>query len=136
MKYGEKYNVLKELREMLPIYIIGAAALLAGSTVYWLISGAFDFRHITGIIAGSALSVGYFYSLGHFTGAALRRKNGKKAAFTANMYYGMRYAALFAAYSLLLAFNLANVVTSIIPLFFPRIFYFISAVKSMKTDNQ
>lgn len=129
-KRNKRENItLTELKAMLPVFISGDIILVLAGIIYCFVSGSFDYRLFTGILAGNFASVGYFLSLGIGAENALLRKNNKKARFSANLSYGMRYVGLFLIYALLMVFGLVNIFTAVIPLFFPRIYYFLTLFK-------
>ncbi len=115
--------VLTELRKMLPTYLILNGILLLACGAYLIISESNDWRVFTGVLAGNIASTLNFLVLGLSADKSLSRKAEKKAQFTANMWYGLRFIGLFAFCVILLLFKAVNLITLVIPLFFPRIHY-------------
>ncbi len=123
-----------ELKEMLP-WIIGfnAAVLLAVIIIGFIFE--FDYRLYTGLLAGNILMAVNFIIIGITAGAVSRTRQFKRGQFLANMSYGARYIGIFVILALLLTFNLISPFTAVIPLFYPRLYYTIKALRG-KYDEE
>lgn len=131
----QKTNIpLEELRATVPAFIGGNLVLLAGCAIYGIFCG-FDWRMFTGIIAGNIISAANFYLMGRSVERTIKRRNAKKAQFHANASYAVRYLGMFAALAVLLALKVVLIVPAVVPLFFPRIYYFINALRHKPEDE-
>jgi len=118
-----------ELYAMRFTFIAGASLLTAAGLIYCFVSGIGDWRIFTGILFGSTVSAVNFYLLAYSIEKTLGRKKAESAKRVANIWYGARFIGMAAVFSFLFALDLANIFASLIPLFFPRIHYFITAIK-------
>ena len=121
-----------ELYAMRFTFLIGAGLLGLAGLIYCLITKAFDARIFTGIISGTVISGLNFYLLAYLAEKTLKRKSAAKAQRTAFFWYSARFLGLAGVYTLLFSLNLVNVFTALIPLFFPKIHYFMTIVLNNK----
>ena len=76
-----------------------------------------------------------FLLIGYTAEIIVKARNPKRGQFLANFSYGARYVGIFAILALLLTFELISPFTAVIPLFFPRIYYIIAALRG-KYDEE
>lgn len=121
---------LKEMRMQLIIYnLIIIAALITISIIF-----GFDYRLYTGLIAGNLLMLLNFIIIGITAGAVAQTRQFRKGQFLANFSYGARYIGIFVILALLLTFGLISPLTAVIPLFYPKLYYTVQAIRG-KYDN-
>ena len=66
----------------------------------------------------------------------IKAKNFKKGQFLGNFSYGIRYVGIFVILAALLTFELINPVTSLIPLFYIKIYYTFFYLRLNKEDEK
>jgi len=129
-----KNLAVDEFKEMIPLLILFNGILLAGIITISIISG-FDFRLYTGLAVGNALMTGNFLLIGVTAGAISRSRQFKRGQFLGNLSYGLRYIGIFVILAVLLTFDLISPFTAVLPLFFPRIYYTIAALRGKYDDE-
>lgn len=120
----KKNKAFAELRDMLPVYI-------AANVIVVCISAVFAFRGelrtavlmITGVLAGTCVSVLNMLGMGYTARLAVRQQAQKRAAFICNAGYGIRYASIALIFAALLILKAVNLLTLFVPLFVPKIYY-------------
>lgn len=121
-----KNQAADELREMLPWLLAFNVVLLASVTAIGF-GFSFDYRLYTGLLAGNVLMIANFLIIGITAGAITRTRQFKRGQFLANFSYGARYIGIFVILAALLTFDLISPFTAVIPLFFPKLYYTVSA---------
>ena len=129
-----KNQAAEELREMLPSLLLYNGLILLSVTAIGFVWG-FDFRLYTGLLAGNALMAANMLLIGVTAGAIIKTRQQKRGQFLANMSYGLRYIGIFVILALLLTFKLVSPFTAVIPMFYPRIYYTIAAMRG-KYDEE
>ena len=130
----QKNQAAAELRGMIPALIAFNIVMVVSITAIGFGVG-FDYRLYTGLIAGNALMIANFLLIGYTAEIIVKARNPKRGQFLANFSYGARYVGIFAILALLLTFELISPFTAVIPLFFPRIYYIIAALRG-KYDEE
>ncbi len=125
---------LGELKEMLPSIIAYNVIVILAVIIIGFFFG-FDYRMYTGLLAGNILMAANFIIIGITAGAVARSRQFRKGQFLANMSYGARYIGIFVILALLLTFGLISPFTAVVPLFYPKIYYTIKALRG-KYDEQ
>lgn len=123
-----------ELKEMLPSLLLYNLLVLLSVTAIAFAFG-FDWRLYTGLAAGNALMTANMLIIGITANAIVRTRQQKKGQFLANLSYGARYIGIFAILALLLTFELISPFTAVIPLFYPRIYYTVAALRGKYNDE-
>lgn len=123
-----KNQALEELREMLPSLLLYNGAMLLTITAACFAFG-FDWRLYTGLLAGNALFAGNFLLLGHTARSILRTRDARRGQSLGNISYGLRYVGMFAVLAFLLSFELISLFTAVVPLFYPKIYYTVQALR-------
>ncbi len=118
----------KEFFAIFPFYI-GCSVILAIVSIILIICNVGDFTLLTGIIAGTAVSMAGFIAMGKSAEGLVYVKDSKKAQMKANGNYAIRYILTFLVLGVLMYFRLVNPITTLIPLFVPKLAYFILAMK-------
>lgn len=123
-----------ELKKMLPSLLAYNVLLLVGITAAAFAVG-FDWRLYSGLLVGNALMAANFLLIGVTARSILTSRNQKKGQSLGNISYGLRYIGIFAVLALLLTFGLISPFTAVIPLFYPKIYYTLSALRK-GTDEE
>jgi hypothetical protein len=123
--------MLAELRGMIPTLIVCNLLAVIGCIIYGAVE-AHDFRCYTGLAIGNAATVANFCHLGFKAANIARIKDAGRARIYATGSFLLRYFGAFAVFGALVHFGAMNVVTALIPLFFPKIHYTIKAVLNKK----
>ena len=112
----------EELKAMLPY--IGAADALAAviAAIFCAVSG-FDWRLFSGLAVGNVLMLANFVLIGITVDKTVKCRDFRRARIMSSASYGLRYVGIFAVLAVLLTFDLISVVTAVIPLFYPKIYY-------------
>ena len=125
----------EELRAMLPFIAVTDGAVLLASVLFGVFAG-FDWRMFSGLAAGNLLMLANFVLIGYTVERTLRCRDFRRARSISSISYGLRYAGLFAALAGLLTINAINIVTALLPLFYPKIYYtFFYALTRGKDDG-
>jgi len=125
---------LEELRAMIPTFLLGDGLILIISGICGLAGMNADWRVISGLLAGNAVTALNFYLIGVTAGYVIRRRNPEKAKRFSGFSYGARYIGMFLIFGALIYFNLINPVTALAPLFYPKLHYTASAMISLKSS--
>ena len=127
----EKNNLpFRELYAMRLTFLIGVSALGLIGLIYSAFAKTIDFRIFTGIFFGAVISGVNFYLLAYSTEKTLKRKNAVKARASAGVWFGVRFLGMAGIYAILFAFDLVNIFTALLPLFFPKIHYTVTILKN------
>lgn len=129
-----KNMAVDELKEMLPTIIVFNVLIILSIVAIGFFSG-FDYRLYTGLITGNILMVVNFLIIGVTAGAIARTRQQKRGQFLGNFSYGARYIGIFIILAALLTFDLISPFTAVIPLFFPKLYYTISALRGKYKDE-
>lgn len=129
-----KNQAAEELRKMLPMILAADLIIAVSVTIIGFYSG-FDFRLYTGLVAGNLLMAANLLLIGVTAEAIVKTRQEKRGQFLANLSYGLRYIGIFVILALLLTFKLVSPFTAVIPLFYPRIYYTIAALRG-KYDEE
>ena len=129
-----KNQAAEELRKMLPMILAADLIIVVSVTIIGFYSG-FDFRLYTGLVAGNLLMAANLLLIGVTAEAIVKTRQEKRGQFLANLSYGLRYIGIFVILALLLTFKLVSPFTAVIPLFYPRIYYTIAALRG-KYDEE
>jgi hypothetical protein len=113
---------------MIPSVLICNGIVLLGVVIYSVFA-AFDWRFLTGLLVGNAATLANFYYLGVKTANIVRMKEVRRARVYATVGFFLRYFGAFAVFGALVHFGLVNMITLLIPLFFPKIHYTIKALR-------
>lgn len=126
-KLIKRYGIAaKELKALLPYYIIAFALICAVSAVL-CIFGIGGVTLFTGAAVGTAVSLLSFAALAISCQNAAHM-NEKSARLSMNGTYAVRYISIFIILGVLMYFRLINPLTAILPLFVPRIGYTLNAI--------
>ena len=134
MSFKINQYTAEELKAMLPLIVwadvsVAAAALTAG---FFLVS---YWRLFTGLVVGNVLMLSNFVLLGFTVDKAVKCRDFRRARSISGISYGLRYAGMFAVLAALLTLDVINLVTAIIPLLYPKIYYtFFYALKRGKDE--
>lgn len=132
---SKKSNIASdELKNMLPSLIVYNLLLIIGITMVGFGVG-FDWRLYTGLLVGNALMVGNFLLLGVTANSIVSSRNMKKGQSLGNISYGLRYIGIFAVLAVFLTYNLISPFTAVIPLFYPKIYYTLSALRKDSDED-
>jgi hypothetical protein len=126
---------LSEIKAMLAVILVCNAVVSAVCIALAFTNKDVSFRVytlFTGLACGNALMIANYLLIGYFADAVRRGSFGKsgvrRAKRTAGFSYAGRYAGMFLILALLLSNGLVNIVTAAIPLFYPKLYYTLSAV--------
>lgn len=122
--------MFEELKGMLPTVLICNGIVLLVCVVYTIATDSFSgsWRLLTGLLFGNAAILANFYALGAKSARIIRRKeSGYARTYTTTMFF-VRYIGAFAVFGALVTFNIINMYTVVVPLFYPKIHYTIKAV--------
>jgi hypothetical protein len=133
-KQSGKAIAKAELRSMLPVAALCNGIILiicliwafAGAEAQWMTR---LIQTVVGLILGNLLSAGYFYTLGWSADIILSGKKQQSAKRRAQIAYLLRYSALLAVLIAALLLKIAALLPLIAPLFFPKLHYFLSALR-------
>ncbi len=129
----EKNPSVPELREMFPSVLAYNGVLLLTVTAIGAAFG-FDWRLYTGLLAGNVLFAANFLLIGFTARTIAKTRDARRGRFLGNFSYGARYIGIFAVLALLLTFELISPFTAVIPLFYPRIYYTVQALRRKYDD--
>ena len=133
MRINKNEPVYQEIFSLAPYYLtvcgIYFAAVLALAFTPW-----FDYTLITGAVNGAVQCAANFFFLGKSAQSALKRGSAKSAQTYMNVMYCLRYLGLFALLTAAALLPFINLITALIPLFFPKIVITIRAIKEKKEE--
>lgn len=130
---------MSEVRDMLPCYVIVTAAsvCVAGGILVFAHEVYAAVTVVTGVIAGTAVSVLNMLGIGYAARVTVRQQTQKKGQFVGNLGYGIRYAGIAAVFAALLMFRAVNLFALFLPMFVPKIYYtFVYAYKTIKKRSE
>lgn len=129
-----RYTV-EELKAMLPFIAVTNGAALLISVVFGFIFG-FDWTVYSGLVVGNILMLLNFVLIGMTVDRIVRCRDFRRGRTIGSVSYGIRYAGLFAILAGLLTIHAVNIVTVLIPLCYPKIYYtFIYTLTRGKDDE-
>ena len=129
-----RYTV-EELKAMLPFIAVTNGAALLISVVFGFIFG-FDWTVYSGLAVGNVLMLLNFVLIGMTVDRIVRCRDFRRGRTIGSVSYGIRYAGLFAILAGLLTIHAVNIVTVLVPLCYPKIYYtFIYTLKRGKDDE-
>lgn len=129
----QKNPSLTELREMLPLLLVCNGIILLTVVSVGLVFGA-DWRLYTGLLVGNLLFAANFLLLGRTALSIAQSKDARRGRVLGNFSYGARYIGMFVILALLLTFRLISPFTAVIPLFYPKIYYTVQALRRKYDD--
>lgn len=125
----------EELKAMLPFIAATNGAALLVSIVFGFIFG-FDWTVYSGLAVGNVLMLLNFVLIGMTVDRIVRCRDFRRGRTIGSVSYGIRYAGLFAILAGLLTIHAVNIVTVLVPLCYPKIYYtFIYTLKRGKDDE-
>lgn len=125
----------EELKAMLPFIAATNGAALLVSVVFGFIFG-FDWTVYSGLAVGNVLMLLNFVLIGMTVDRIVRCRDFRRGRTIGSVSYGIRYAGLFAILAGLLTIHAVNIVTVLVPLCYPKIYYtFIYTLKRGKDDE-
>lgn len=125
----------EELKAMLPTAAVLNGAVILVSVVIGLIYG-FDWRVFSGLAAGNALMLANFILIGYTAEKTVKLRDFRRARFLGNLSYGLRYIGIFVILAALLTLDVIAVVTAVIPLFYPKVYYTFIYVRKHGKDEE
>lgn len=125
----------EELKAMLPFTAAANGAVILVSVVIGLIYG-FDWRVFSGLAAGNALMFANFILIGYTAEKTVKLRDFRRARFLGNLSYGLRYIGIFVILAALLTLDVIAVVTAVIPLFYPKVYYTFIYVRKHGKDEE
>lgn len=129
----QKNPAVAELREMLPSVLVYDGLILLSILSIGFAFGH-DWRLYTGLLAGNLLFAANFLLIGFTAASIARTREVKRGQFLGNFSYGARYIGAFLILALLLTFDLISLFTAVIPLFYPKIYYTVRALRQKNDD--
>lgn len=129
-----KNQAVEELKVMAP-FLLSANIIIILSIVMIGFAFGFDYRLFTGLLTGNILAVSNFLLIGVTAGAITRTRQFKRGQFLGNFSYGARYIGIFVILAALLTFDLISPFTAVIPLFYPKLYYTIQALRGKYNDD-
>ncbi len=125
----------EELKTMLPFIAATNGAALLVSVVFGFIFG-FDWTVYSGLAVGNVLMLLNFVLIGMTVDRIVRCRDFRRGRTIGSVSYGIRYAGLFVILAGLLTIHAVNIVTVLVPLCYPKIYYtFIYTLKRGKDDE-
>ncbi len=112
--------IYQEMRSLAPYFLIVSGVYLAVTTALCFAMD-FDYTLPVGAVYGMMTAAVNFLLLGKTAQKALRKRTEKSANTYMSTMYALRYLGLFAVLTLGALAPFINLLTAIIPLFFPKI---------------
>ncbi len=112
--------IYQEMRSLAPYFLITSGVYLA-VTIVLCFAMHFDYTLPVGAVYGIITAAVNFLLLGKTAQKALRKRTEKSANTYMSTMYALRYLGLFAVLTLGALAPFINLITAIIPLFFPKI---------------
>lgn len=132
MRINKDEPVYQEMKSLAPYYLWACGIYSAIVLVLFFAMG-FDYSLIIGAVFGMVLCALNFLLLGKSAQSAVKR--GAKSAQTyMNLMYCLRYLGLFVLLTLAALLPFINLITTMIPLLFPKIIITIRAIKEKKEE--
>lgn len=127
---GKKHKLIvtEEMQALAPYFLVISGVYAAVLTVLFFAAGH-DWTLFTGWLWGTAVCVGNFYLMGRTAQNAVRRRDVKSAQTYMNSMYCLRYIGIFAALAAAAVMPWINLLTAVLPMFFPKIVITIRAIK-------
>jgi hypothetical protein len=119
--------MLTELKGMIGTLLVCNGVVIISCIVYGFMQGH-DFRFYTGLLIGNTAAVLNFYHLGVKAGNIMKMREVRRARVYAIASFFLRYFGAFAVFWVLIRFGVVNIITVLVPLFFPKIHYTVKAV--------
>ncbi len=124
----------QEMRKMLPWFIAVNAVYFALLLVLFFVGG-YNFSLLVGGVWGDAVCVANFWLMGRSAEKALRYKNAKSAQKYMNTMYCLRYLGLFAAMTAAGIAPFVDLLTAVVPLFFPKVIITLKTLWETRTPR-
>ena len=123
---------LSELKSMKPFLIIinSIVLLICGIYVLFFNREAMDWRILTGLAFGNAAILLNFYHLGVKASIILRSRNAAYAKRFARVNFTLRFVGALVVFGIVIHFELVNIFTALIPLFYLKIYYTLKALRN------
>ncbi len=120
MSYMNKQEpIYKEMRSLKPYFLVISGVYLAVTIIVAFVVK--DYTLPIGAVYGTVLAVLNFLILGKSAQKAVKKRDAKAANIYMSKTYAIRYLGLFLLLTLGAIAPFINLLTSLIPLFFPRI---------------
>lgn len=116
----QKLIVTEEMRTLAPYFLVISGVYAAALAVLFFAAGH-DWTLFTGWLWGTAVCVGNFYLMGRTAQNAVERRDAKSAQTYMNSMYCLRYIGIFAALAGAAIIPWINLLTAVLPMFFPKI---------------
>ena len=107
---------------MLPFVGITDGAAVLAAVIFGLFYG-FDWRVFCGLAVGNVLMLANFVILGTTAEKALKTRDFRRARTISGVSYGLRYVGIFAVLAGLLTIDAINLISAVLPLFYPKLYY-------------
>ena len=121
--------IYEEMRSLMPYFlIISGVYLLATVIICFAVGG--DYSLPIGAVYGCVLAAASFFLLGKACQGAIKKRSEKAAQNYMSAMYCVRYLGLFVMLTIGALAPFISLITSVIPLFFPRIAIMIRAIKT------
>jgi len=125
----------EELKAMLPFIAVTNGGALLISVVLGSVFG-FDWTVYSGLLIGNALMLANFILIGITADKIVKCRDFRRGRSIGSISYGLRYAGMFAVLAGLLTIRAVNIVTAVLPLCYPKIYYtFIYTLTRGKDDE-
>lgn len=111
--------IYKEMRSLKPYFLVISGVYLAVTIIVAFVVK--DYTFPIGAVYGTVLAVLNFLILGKSVQKAVKKRDAKAANIYMSKTYAIRYLGLFLLLTLGAIAPFINLLTSLIPLFFPRI---------------
>jgi ATP synthase I chain. len=129
-----KYTA-EELKAMLPFIAATNGAVILVSLVLGFFYG-FDWTVYSGLAVGNILMLVNFVLIGFTVDKIVKCRDFRRGRAIGGVSYGLRYAGMFAILAGLLTLGAVNIVTALVPLVYPKIYYtFIYTLTRGKEDE-
>lgn len=120
--------IYEEMRSLMPYFLIISGIYLLASVIICFANGG-DYSLPIGAVYGCILSAASFFLLGKACQGAVKRSEKSAQTYMSAMYCA-RYLGLFAMLTIGALAPFISLITSVVPLFFPRIAIMIRAIKT------
>lgn len=121
--------IYEEMRSLMPYFLIISGVYLLSTVIICFANGG-DYSLPIGAVYGCVLSAASFFLLGKACQGAVKRRSEKSAQNYMSAMYCARYLGLFIMLTIGALAPFISLITSVIPLFFPRISIMIRAIKT------
>jgi pheromone shutdown protein TraB len=131
-------TALTEIRGAIPTFAICNALVIVICVFYSIVYSSEggvallfeNWQLLTGLLFGNAAMLANFYYLGVKTANIVRLKDARRARVYATTGFFLRYFGAFAVFGVMIHFGIVNVITALMPLFYPKIHYTYKALRS------